>query len=64
MTNVDFTIKVYESLCDNCGDCIDTCPEHCYSRKDDKIVWAKKDCTRCELCSDLCQAITTKFTVI
>ena len=63
-SNIDFTIKIDESLCDLCEDCIDVCPEQCYSKNvDGEIIWDNRNCTRCELCDDICKAITTKFEV-
>ena len=40
--------------CDNCGDCIATCPTNALSLKDSKIHWNEAQCSGCDKCISIC----------
>ena len=41
-------------MCNNCGDCIRTCPVSALSLKDGKVVWDKDVCVNCDTCIKTC----------
>ena len=43
------------NLCNNCGDCIKTCPVEALSFIDNKVVWDKDKCVNCDTCIKTCK---------
>ena len=41
-------------MCNNCGDCIRTCPVNALSLKEGKVVWDKDVCVGCDTCIKTC----------
>ena len=42
------------NMCNNCGDCIRTCPVNALSLKEGKVVWDKDVCVGCDTCIKTC----------
>lgn len=57
--NIKFIVTIDDNKCDECYDCIDICSEQALFHDiiNDKIKWNKADCTRCEQCDDICEAL-------
>lgn len=41
--------------CNNCGECIETCPVQALSLIDGKVVWDKQKCVNCDTCIKVCK---------
>lgn len=47
----------YQKLCTGCGKCVEACPEHCCSRREDgSVITDFKKCTVCGRCVSVCPA--------
>lgn len=42
------------NICNNCGDCIKTCPVNALYMEDNKVVWDKDRCVNCDTCIKTC----------
>ena len=58
---MEFTWKHYPDECDLCGECCDTCTGALTITNLKRIKRNPNLCTRCECCSEICNAITTEF---
>ena len=43
------------NICNNCGDCIKTCPVNALYMEDNKVVWDKDRCVNCDTCIKTCK---------
>ncbi|WP_052491289.1 YjjW family glycine radical enzyme activase [Yersinia intermedia] len=51
-------------LCDDCGDCVATCPHGALSFSDEgKVVWAKEYCQQCDTCLQTCTKNASPMTL-
>lgn len=51
------------SLCDDCGDCVITCPHEGLSLIDGKVVWDSGACQLCDTCLQTCTKNASPMTV-
>lgn len=51
------------SLCDDCGDCVITCPHEGLSLNDGKVVWDGGACQLCDTCLQTCTKNASPMTV-
>ena len=42
------------NICNNCGDCIKTCPVNALYMENNKVVWDKDRCVNCDTCIKTC----------
>ena len=42
------------NICNNCGDCIKTCPVNALYMENNKVVWHKDRCVNCDTCIKTC----------
>lgn len=43
------------NICNNCGDCIKTCPVNALYMENNKVVWDKDRCVNCDTCIKTCK---------
>ena len=43
------------NICNNCGDCIKTCPVNALYFENNKVVWDKDRCVNCDTCIKTCK---------
>lgn len=51
------------ALCDDCGDCVVTCPHEGLSLIDGKVVWDSNACQLCDTCLQTCSKNASPMTV-
>ncbi|MEM1543990.1 MAG: DNA-directed RNA polymerase subunit D [Candidatus Bathyarchaeia archaeon] len=57
-------IKIDNSLCDSCGNCVEVCPRRVLAKEGDKIVVAREmDCILCTDCLRVCKRRPQPITV-
>lgn len=44
----------HPNLCTRCGECIEICPENCFSLEDNSLLFSRESCTNCGLCVTAC----------
>lgn len=49
-------------LCNQCGDCVTTCPHQALSLNENKILWHTDICQQCDTCISTCQNQSTPMT--
>ena len=47
------------SLCNNCGDCIKTCPVKALNLINNKVVWNEDKCINCDTCLKTCKNLSS-----
>ncbi|MCK9780822.1 YjjW family glycine radical enzyme activase [Proteus columbae] len=50
-------------ICDNCGDCIPTCPQQALSLKNGVISWNSVSCEQCDTCIQQCPRQSSPMTL-
>ncbi|MBW7981547.1 YjjW family glycine radical enzyme activase [Enterobacillus tribolii] len=41
-------------LCNQCGDCLDVCPNRALSIEEGTVIWNEQRCQRCDTCLNIC----------
>jgi len=54
MTSSGYVAQIDQSLCKNCGNCIEICPFNAVSRQNGNIVIDTEKCMGCGVCVDAC----------
>lgn len=49
-------------LCDDCGDCVVTCPHSALSLAQNKVIWAPDVCQQCDTCLNTCSRNASPMT--
>ena len=47
-------VSIDSEMCTGCGICIDTCPQHAISIKNNLVVVNREQCNQCSACAEAC----------